>query len=264
MINHIRTLLLNPTAGADTAEYSDPGFNTLEVPQWLANVGRGVMGSGSSLYQRRLRVESLLSILHHCDLLPYTLYIDSRTTYTIGNGSFENLRTGGLTVSRSSRDSGTDMHVELSAHPVGGQGLYDWDIAYQGAGSDIVVSRDGSEGESIHMDFSGISSRPLVLIPESCYIWFEDPTGALTGTFRNSIRLESPLVMNPAALLDDFEKMERRAAISHRLFEGDGDLKNTLNKLYEIWNSSSEPALRIGAFVLGYAFQLERVRRGEL
>ncbi|MFC1453591.1 hypothetical protein ACFLQL_00235 [Verrucomicrobiota bacterium] len=96
MINHMRTLLLNKhytDAGIETdyeyTAYIDHNFSPINLTTELLNY-RTIIIPNTTIEKQLVRVTNLMRILHTKELEPYTLYFDSRITYSLTDYSLVN------------------------------------------------------------------------------------------------------------------------------------------------------------------------------
>lgn len=86
MINHVRTLLLNTSAGnlsgqAPGAEYVDPNYRAAALPPVLAQVHRALFGASNEALYCDYTVAQLLATVHASRLAEDSLLDDPRITY---------------------------------------------------------------------------------------------------------------------------------------------------------------------------------------
>lgn len=87
MINHARTLLLNkdgdkrPEPAYFLEEYVDPGYRTLNLPNYLMNIHGALMGVNSDNAFSNYRLYQYMRLLHSTSLASYVYNLDKRVTY---------------------------------------------------------------------------------------------------------------------------------------------------------------------------------------
>lgn len=87
MINHIRTLLLNkdgesrPPIGYLGEEYTPPSYFAAKLDKPANSIRNILFGSDPDDYTLNYRLAQYMGLLHHPDVVGYTLQADSRFTY---------------------------------------------------------------------------------------------------------------------------------------------------------------------------------------
>ena len=269
MINHVRTLLLNQndfTAGQASgnpgAQPIDTAFQPVLVPQPLHDVRDVIIPPGYTPYQQNMTLVSVMKLLHAPELEPYTLLLDSRVTYALTRDPADQAATA-LDITRH-QDDVCDLslnygYVSDAAWTAPGQ-LFNWTIRRDpDSTSHILVEYNGTATRHTPVFTNGISQQ-LPLIPGYLVFTLNAPTNALTGTFKYDIVFQAPVTTDLSALPARFQHLDLRAAVTRSVFEAWVPYTQELNELREIWAQSPEVLLRTGAFILGYAYQCERLR----
>jgi hypothetical protein len=89
-----------------------------------------------------------------------------------------------------------------------------------------------------------------------------EPTGVLTGDCKFDVTVNAPVVPDAVAIMERFTHLDLRQSVARTIFDGYAPYTQRLYELQRIWQYSPEMLLRMGAFVLAFGYQLERLRLG--
>lgn len=270
MINHVRTLLLNigpQQNNGPGAEFIEPTFQAANLPQWMLDVQAVLFPLDASGYQRNLRALMIMQLLHQPDLLPYTLLFDNRYVYSLTDHYFKQTALTGLTITQSGTAGASTLVPVFFADQDPRdlnlkQGLYQWMYTHRISDGNVVTETYNGNKTNRTVTFTNGSTQHITLIPDYLLLYFEDPSDMLSGNFHYTVTLEVPLAFDPVALLSQFERMDLRDATAARVFDNWSAYDTELANLRVIWYQGTEATLRLGAFILAFAIQLERVRQG--
>lgn len=274
MINHVRTLLLNRhhtsaglESGAPGAEFVDYEFQPLALPQLFADIRSVLMPDGFTPYQENCILAYVMRLLHTPDLEPFMLAFDARTTYKLGADYIATLRRAPLSTAISaSDDCNVTLEADYSATEkwTGPGDVMRWTVRHtRGMGQSVQIRYNGGEASEHQITFIGDNSSKLTLVGGQLTVGFKSPDRQLSGDFKYDIVLSAPVELNLCAILDRFAGLDARHQASVVVFDSWVPYTNNLNALARIWTYSEEPILKVGAFLLGYAYQCERMRLGE-
>jgi hypothetical protein len=272
MINHMRTLLLNQNdatgglqSGNPGAELVDAGFQPQQLPQLLSNVRAAILPTGYTPYQQNIVLAYMMHILHQPELAPYTIAPDTRVTYT-DTAAVDAYLHLAADVQRW-RDTGCDtdvVYATTSDKRWDAPGtIMHWTLRHITDSPDTVELRyeDGQWVEH-RVQFDGQYTAPIQLVPEYVSIRLHSPTSVLSGDCVFNITVNAPVTPDGVEIFDRLRRLELRNAATGTLFDTYPPYATQLGDLRQIWDNSHEMLLRIGAYVLAFAFQLERLRLG--
>lgn len=274
MINHVRTLLLNERAtlaglasGNPGAEYVDAGFQPLAFPQLFWDIRGTFLPQGFTAYQQNAVLAYITRILHVPELEATMLGLDPRFTYSLTHDYIARLRESAFVVdSAVSSDSDVTLEPDYQSNTkwTGGGSILEWGIQYDPTmGRKITVTFGNKPATEYDVIFRGEYSDRFVLIPERVTFRLKSPGNLLSGTFRHTLTLHAPVAVDVMGLLAQLQGLDARQRVSAIVFDPWEAHADTITALRLVWDNSPEPTLRVGAFLLAYAYQCERIRLGQ-
>jgi len=273
MINHIRTLLLNKTdqaaglaSGQVGSELVPTDFRPVELPSGLKRVRECFLPVGGTVYQENCMLMQLMQLLHTPELAPYTETFDARVTYDLTDNVLLTFRKQALTVQTwQSADCDVQFRYQYYAQsPCNAAGsVMAWTVKHvQGAGDVFTLQFMDRAPQVQHLLVSGARSQTIALIDKHLTFYLGVPSEHLTGAFRYELTYYVPALLALSGLLVAFETLSVSHAASKLVFDTWSPYETELNGLRMLWYHSIEANVRVGAYLLGYAFQCERLRRG--
>jgi hypothetical protein len=272
MINHARTLILNKldgvaglSSGTLGAELIDSTFAPLLLPEGLGKVRSVLLPDGINAYQTNCTLSYVMHLLHMPDLVTQTLLFDKRFTYDLSNDFTTQLRDQAITTDTWKTDT---CDLQLST-------VYQSKTKMTQQGNVItwVLTRDPSMGQTMLLQRDNEAPQVIVpviknkkatvtLIADYLSVQIIAPSGALTGNLRYTVTFYAPVEADIGKWLSDFEYLSLQYGVNIVLFDPWEPYAAVGNSLQDVWLHNSESLLRTGAFILGYVYQCERIRRG--
>lgn len=272
MINNARSLILNKSegiaglaSGNPGAELIDSTFAPLILPEGLNKVRNILLPPEYNAYQINCTLSYIMRILHMPDLVNHTLLFDGRYTYDLRTDFTTQLRDESI-VTEIWKTNVCDMTVApvyQARYKLGQQGnVTVWRLTYDpNMGKTMRLQCNNATAYQITPVFKNTVAT-IVLIPDYLAIRLVAPTGVPTGNLRYTLTFYAPVEANISKWLTDFEHSGLQQSISAVIFDPWEPYVAEGGALQSIWLHNSESLLRVGAFILGYVYQCERVRRG--
>lgn len=272
MINHARTLLLNKSdgvaglsSGKVGAELVDAAFAPLRLPKGLSDVRSVLLPPNYSDYQVNCTLGYIMRLLHMPDLVTYTLLLDKRYTYDFGSDFVTQLRDNPVTTTTTKTGS-CDLLLQTiyksNDKPDQLGNATTWTLTYKPSmGDTLQISRDDVNTVQTITPIFNNKIANIVLIPDRLTIRITAPTGVLTGSFDYIVSVYDLVEANIPKWLASFEHMSLRYDINSLLFKAWGPYVSECRALQYVWLHANESLLKTGAFILGYVYQCERIRR---
>lgn len=266
MVNHFRTLLLNAAPqSADAAyEFIPPEYQVLVFPDWMTRIHQILLPPGLSADQRNFRLLMLLTLVHQPDMYIYTLMFDTRTTYSLTDNDFKQVRANSVTVTPLHKTT-TELQVvhfsDQDARKLGvTPGVYTWHVENAGVGSTAIVETTNNVKVGRTVTFDSGYTAALPLVPAYLLYQFKDLTNTLSQPFRYRISLSVPPELDINSMLAQLEHQDMGTSMTSQVFAPWEVCKQQLLELRTIWNSSAEPLQRMAAFLQAFVIQAERIR----
>jgi hypothetical protein len=270
MINHVRTLLLNKNdlqgglrSGTLGAEFIDNVFQPQLLPRNLQDMCTTLLPAGYTAYQCNMTLAAIMQLLHSPELEPYTLAQANRFTYDLNGITAARLRDAAieLTASRTG-ECDLELRYALAAQRLSGLGsTMRWTITQDTANSINVQFADGTLVRT-NIKFASRYSNNVPLINDYLSFRLYSPTEQLTGKFRFDLICNTPVTVDFPQLLARYKHLDLRQSITDVVFDTYAPYASQITELHQIWRHAPELTLRVGAYTLGYAYQLERLRLG--
>ena len=274
MINNARTLILNKSegvaglsSGAPGAELVDMTFAPLILPDRLSKVRSVLLPSNFNAYQTNCTLSYIMRLLHMPDLESYTLLFDSRYTYDLSQDFAAQLRDSSITTDLM-KSSACDLQLIPVYHPeykLAQQGnIITWTLKYDASmGQNMTLQRND---DPLQIVTPKISNKIAVvnLIANYLAIQITAPSGVLTGSLEYKLTFYAPVEADINKWLIGFTALSAQYGVGSLLFDPWDPYKAECNALQSVWLHNNESLLKTGAFILGYVYQCECLRRGLL
>lgn len=269
MVNHCRTLLLNRPASyfedVPGSEYIDPNYVPITLTTAMQTIRDILIPNGVDKFVENYVAGVVMTVLHHPELEPYVLALDSRITYDVTSVKIADLTNPNvvLTVSRS---GGSDVTPKYAVNQVGipqniGQsGRHIWYITkYSQDSVKITGTRTGERIEKVIDPANTSISRRIPLLEGYLSAYFLMPSGYLTGSFTGTY---DTLVAPPYNLVNQYEQLKKVVGrMSLSLFNDNKYHGVAFRQLALTWANSPEVMLRIGSALLAYLLQCDILLR---
>jgi len=273
MINHVRTLLLNRSnheagldSGAKAAEFIPMEFRPITLPRAQAAFRRILLPDGAPLYQENYILANVMKLLHHPELLDYTLTLDPRFTYSFTTDYAIQLRDSAVVVNRWSQGS-CDVNLihDYTMTPSRTQNgvVLHWELTHAASDGNVVTVRlNGAKETRLPVTFTGTKSNRIVLVANELSVFLTSDSGSLNGDFKFDLDFTPIPYVNVATML---EQATRHAAVygdKGGIFSSWEPYATEIAELYDLWRFGDESTIKLGALILGHAFICEQLRLG--
>ena len=271
MINHMRTLLLNrPAAWFSSVNYADyvPGeFHSLTLDTQLQKVKNAILPIGLDAAAENYLGTLLTKILHAPELETYSLQPDSRYTYQTSLETLGSVVDIPLTVNiykSSACDMTIRYRIDGTAYPdnISLAGNHVWILRKNTTHLlDVQYSRGSTQTINVIDPNLVDITRDITLLPDYIRVYFEIPSGVLTGAFTYRLETDIAVPYNIAERSEELNRFLAQAGTSERIFRPVGIYASTISELRNVWLSTTEVTLSFGAAMLGYLYQLDALWR---
>lgn len=262
MINHVRTLLLNPgIAGFGQAyvgeEYVPSSFTHLKIPSKFDRVRKLLFGAAADRSMMNYRLVEIMTMLHSTELEEFVLEFDPRVTYWpfSARGIFDDAF--GVTIVPEHSTAGsyatTQEIIQTSAN---GQLYEEWRVTV-GAGSTFTIRRNSKPISTTTGSFTltnGLSEG--IPLPESnLLLRLEGPVSTDSYLIKSLKRPKHDLA-TIAEQLRTGMGAETQAELFYRTSEPFKTFSN-------LWFDHDQLAYKLGGLVLALAHRIEEFRKKE-
>ena len=263
MINHVRTLLLNRRASDMQAvsgyEYIPPTFFPVKLSRELERIRKVLYPAGLDDFGHHEITAKLVQLVHQPELLPLTLAFDPRITYDLANDTIAKAITNPVTITRYKAPN-CDMTLRYRTQPTIPQGMtpghHHWILSTGNVES--IRIQYGSQPAELHdvVQRHVDVTDDIVLVPDYLSVYFDIPSGTLTGDYRFDLDLLVPVPYNFSTILAQLQTELARPGRIEELFKARPGLLD-MSTLITTWRKSPETLLRIGAVVLALTAQVQ-------
>ena len=269
MINHVRTLLLNKSATELGTIAIDPvadDFVTITLPAPLAALRSALFPTGMSIVQQQQRATDLMRLLHAPDLEDYALRFDPRYTYGL---AARRTMLANIEISEwRSSDCDVKLHYNLYAdNPApdlckNGVPLI-WSIGKSATTSNYVeLSLNGKELQPVQLAMIDGHTQTLDLLPDYLTVRYLSDANSFDGKFRSELTLTPYVYFSLESLLAALDKAMVGHGAGNAMFTQWYPYADDITALRDGWHHSDESHIKAGCAMLAYAYQCERIRRG--
>lgn len=257
MVNHIRTLLLNRSSdrlnpGCDWAQYVDPEFSPTGLPQYLLTPWKTIFGDDPDPWRLNWQGAKLTNLLHLSELSPYMTAFDSRISYQVPT-RIEDLE---LPVTTVYAANGNAEDLVLSGAPGANSALgrmkYDFRLSRTGASSAVLRDLYRLRDTQVDLRFSGGRSQLIPLGGSGTSAVVQD--SAIDDSWDVSI------VATPQQDLTEVVSSLESLPAEYLSQVFYGRTWEPVKSFYNLWTDSRGFALKLGAFLLAWAWRLEVLR----
>ena len=274
MINHIRTLLLNkssavagPATGIPACEYVPADFGPVAVPTDILPVRAALRLDDSNVFRLNHTLAWLMRLLHAPEFAPYTQLFDPRVTYDFTDDSYRDLRMNYVTVDDYGSSGAVRLEYGHSTYATLPDALKNlagpvrWRVRRLGDSAVAISVNDGDESY-IRVQMQDGRSHNIALVEDYLYIYLVSDTGALDQNFMFEVTINIPTALAAVPVLDRLRTLDASGGITAALFLPWADYAEEIAALGTIWRHSPEHTAKLAACALGYAYRIERQRRG--
>ena len=263
MINHVRTLLLNPATPGFSShyvgdEYVPSDFAHMDIPTKFDRVRTILFGKSADRSMMNYRLVEIMTLLHTTELEEFVLDFDPRVTYWPfpKRGIFD--EAFGTTLLPQHSTAGSYAHIQGHPRPTTTGQLYEeWDVTV-GAGLTVTVLRKSKprSSETTTPTFTSSLSEDIPLIGSNISIRLQNPSVGDSYIVKSLRRPENDLA-SVAEQLRTGMGAETQAELFHRTSEPFKTFSN-------LWFDHDQLAYKLGGLILALAHRLEEVRMKEL
>jgi hypothetical protein len=261
MINHVRTLLLNPAAPGVSShyvgdEFVPTGYGQLAIPSKFDRVRKIVFGPAADRYMMNYRLAEIMTLLHTTELEEFVLELDSRVTYwpPTKRGIFD--AAFGVTVVSEHSTAGSYATIqEIVQESVSGQLYEEWHVTV-GAGSTFTIRRNSKPSSTTTGSFTltGGLSEGISLQGSNLLIRLENPSNGDSYLVKSLKRPKHDL----AAIAEQLRTgmgAETQAELFYRTSEPFKTFSN-------LWFDHDQLAYKFGGLILALVYHLDELRTG--
>jgi hypothetical protein len=261
MINHVRTLLLNPALPGVSShyvgdEFVPEGYGQLSIPSKFDRVRKIVFGPAADRWMMNYRLAEIMTMLHTTELEEFVLEFDPRVTYwpPTKRGIFD--AAFGVTVVPEHSTAGSYATIqEIVQESVSGQLYEEWHVTV-GAGSTFTIRRNSKPISTTTGSFTltGGLSEGILLQGSNLLIRLENPSSGDSYLVKSLKRPQHDL----AAVAEQLRTgmgAETQAELFYRTSEPFKTFSN-------LWFDHDQLAYKFGGLILALAHHLDELRTG--
>lgn len=267
MINHVRTLLLNPdTTGTGSSyigdEFVPSGFSQMNIPSKFDRIRKIVFGASADRAMINYRLATIMPLLHTTELEEFVLRFDSRVTYWPGTsrGIFDAAFGVTLVPEHSTAASYATVQVvegETEQPSANGQLYEEWHLTV-GAANAYTMRRNTTPVDIATGTFTLTSglSNDIPLQGSNLAVRLEGPASGDSYLIKSLKRPKHDL----AAITEQLRTgmgAETQAELFYRTSEPFKTFSN-------LWFDHDQLAYKLGGLILALAYRLDEVRLKEV
>jgi hypothetical protein len=263
MINHVRTLLLNPASPGTSSsyigdEFVPTGYAQLAIPSKFDRVRSIVFGIDADRAMLNYRLAEIMPMLHTTELEEFVLDLDPRVTYwpATKRGIFD--EAFGVTVVPEHSTAGSYATIqELVQESVNGQLYEEWHVTV-GAGNTFTIRRNSKPISTTTGSFTltGGLSEGISLQGSNLLIRLENPSNGDSYLVKSLKRPKHDLASVTEQLRTGMGA-ETQAELFYRTSEPFKTFSN-------LWFDHEQLAYRFGGLMLALAYRLDELRTGKI